>query len=485
MSDVTSPPGVARAASGAAPELANRSVEDLARRLPASFLWGAATAAYQIEGAVDADGRAPSIWDRFVLESGATADGSTGVHAIDHYRRWREDLDLMASIGLRGYRFSVAWPRVMPDGRVNRAGMDFYRRLVDGLRERDIVPMITLYHWDLPASLQDAGGWTNRDTAERFAEYAGVVAAELGGFDPLWVTQNEPWVHAFLGHGTGLHAPGIRDWPTAFAAAHEILRSHGLAVRAVRAADAGARVGIAPDVYSVEAASDRPEDLAAAERMDQWRNRWILDPVLRGTYPEELLERVARDIAPPTWIHDGDLETISVPIDFLGINFYWRQHVEAGGPADLFGVRQVPPVPPLTAMGWEVVPDRLERVLLRLRRDYGDVPTYVTENGVAYDDEVGPDGAVDDPLRIDYLRRHIEALARAREAGVDVRGYFVWSLTDNFEWDRGYLARFGLVRVDVETFDRTPKASASWYRELIAANRAAGAGPRSSEEVPG
>jgi beta-glucosidase len=484
MSDVTTPPGSARAASGAGPELAKDSVEDLARRVPQPFLWGASTSAYQIEGSVEADGRGPSIWDRFVQTPGATADGSTGVDAIDHYRRWREDVDLMAWIGLRAYRFSVAWPRIMPDGRLNRAGIDFYRRLVERLRERDIVPMVTLYHWDLPVPVQDSGGWTNRDTAERFAEYAAAVATELGEFDPLWVTQNEPWVHAFLGHGTGLHAPGIRDWPTAFAAAHEILRSHGLAVRAIRAADLSARVGIAPDVYSVEPASRSPEDLAAAERMDAWRNRWILDPILHGSYPREMMDVVAREVAPPTWIHDGDLETIAQPIDFLGINFYWRQHVEAGGPDDLFGIRQVAPIPPLTAMGWEVIPDRLEAVLLRLHRDYGDVPIYVTENGVAYDDEVGADGSVDDPLRIDYLRRHIDALASAREAGVDVRGYFVWSLTDNFEWDRGHLARFGLVRVDFDTFRRTPKASASWYRELIAANRAASSGA-GSEEVPG
>jgi beta-glucosidase len=461
------------------------AVHELAARFPPGFLWGASTSAYQIEGSVDVDGRVPSIWDRFAHTPGATLGGATGDAACDHYRRWREDLDLMARLGLRAYRFGIAWPRVIADDRVNPAGLAFYRRLVEGLLERDIVPMVTLYHWDLPLALHDAGGWTNRDTAERFAEYAGIVAHELGDVVPLWLTQNEPWVHAFVGYGQGIHAPGERDWPRAFAVAHELLRAHGLAAQAVRAA-AGrdVRVGLATDLYPIEPATDRPEDVAAAERMDGWRNRWILDPVLRGSYPCETLEEVERRYGRATWIREGDLETIAQPIDLLGVNFYWRTRVRAGGGDDVLGVHPVTPDPPLTAMGWEVVPDRLESVLLRLRRDYGDVPIYVTENGAAYDDGVGPDGRIDDPLRVDFLRRHVDAVAAACEAGVDVRGYFVWSLMDNFEWHLGYSVRFGLVHVDFDTQVRTPKASASWYRALIAAGPLSPRTPRPSSPAP-
>jgi beta-glucosidase len=453
--------------------LAPQADEALAVRFPPGFLWGASTSAYQIEGSVDVDGRVPSVWDRFAHTPGTIEDGSTGDVACDHYRRWEDDLDLMRWMGLRAYRFSVAWPRVIrDDGSVNAAGLDFYRRLAEGLEERGIVPMLTLFHWDLPVRLHDAGGWPNRDTAERFAEYAEVVAAALGDVVPLWITHNEPWVHAFLGSGTGIHAPGERDWPRAFATAHELLRSHGLAVAAIRSASPTAKVGLAADLYAIEPASDRPEDLEAATRMDGWRNRWILDPLLRGSYPQDTLAAVERDVAPATWMRDGDLATISAPLDFLGVNFYWRQQVEAGGDGDLLAVRQVEPVPPLTAMGWEIVPDRLETVLRRVGRDYPGVPLYVTENGAAFEDEVGADGRVDDPRRVDYLRRHVTAVADAREAGVDVRGYFVWSFLDNFEWARGYVPRFGLTYVDYATQARTPKASAAWYRGLIAASPA-------------
>lgn len=447
--------------------------DELAARFPPGFLWGASTSGYQIEGSVDADGRVPSIWDRFAHTPGAIVDGSTGDVACDHYRRWREDLDLMRWMGLRAYRFSVSWPRVIrDDGSVNGAGLDFYRRLAEGLEERGIVPMATLYHWDLPLRLHDAGGWTNRDTAARFADYAGIVASALGDVVPVWLTHNEPWVHAFLGSGSGIHAPGERDWPRAFAIAHELLRSHGLAAGAIRAASAPAKVGLAADLYTIEPVTDRPEDLAAATRMDGWRNRWILDPVLRGSYPEDTLADVERGVGPATWLRDGDLATIAAPMDFLGVNFYWRMRVEAGDDGDVLGVRQAEPVPPLTAMGWEVVPDRLETVLRRVADEYGGVPVYVTENGAAFEDEVGPDGTVDDPKRVDYLRRHVAAVANAVEAGVDVRGYFVWSLIDNFEWDRGYSARFGLAHVDYATQVRTPKSSAAWYRGLIAGSPA-------------
>jgi beta-glucosidase len=454
-----------------ADELAPQADEALAARFAPGFLWGASTSAYQIEGSVDADGRVPSIWDRFAHTPGAIEDGTTGDVACDHYRRWNEDLDLMRWMGLRAYRFSVAWPRVIrDDGSVNPAGLDFYRRLAEGIEERGIVPMATLFHWDLPVRLHDAGGWPNRDTAERFAEYAEVVASALGDVVPLWLTHNEPWVHAFLGSGEGIHAPGERDWPRAFATAHELLRSHGLAARAIRAASPAAKVGLAADLYAIEPASDRSEDLEAAARMDGWRNRWILDPVLRASYPDDTLAIVEREVGPATWLRDGDLETIGAPVDFQGVNFYWRMRVEAGGDGDVLGVRRVEPVPPLTAMGWEIVPDRLETVLRRVGREYPGVPLYVTENGAAFEDEVGPDGRVDDPRRVDYLRRHVTAVANARDAGVDVRGYFVWSFLDNFEWARGYIPRFGLTYVDYATQSRTPKSSAAWYRGLIAAS---------------
>ncbi len=442
----------------------------LAVSFPPDFLWGAATSAYQIEGAVGEDGRVESIWDRFAHTPGAVRGGDTGDVACDHYHRWESDLDLMASIGLRAYRFSIAWPRILGGGAgaVNREGVAFYRRLVQGLLDRGITPVATLYHWDLPLFLQEAGGWGSRETPERFAEYASVAASELGDLVPMWVTVNEPWVAAFFGHGTGVHAPGIKDWPAAFAAFHQMLRAHGLAARAVRtAAGPTAKVGISLDLYPVDAATDSPEDLAAARRMDLWRNRWCLDPLLRREYPGELMHEIAARWGPVEWLRPGDLDDVAVPVDFLGINYYQRSHVRAGGPDSVLGIEAVPATPPLTAAGWEVTPERLTEVLLRVRRDYGDLPIFITENGAAYDDVVAPGGGIEDSARIDFLHGHVQAIASAREQGADVRGYFVWSLLDNFEWSEGYSKRFGLVHVDFETQRRTPKSSAGWYRGLI------------------
>jgi beta-glucosidase len=442
----------------------------LAERFPPDFLWGASTSAYQIEGSVAADGRGESIWDRFAHTAGRIQGGDTADVACDHYRRLDEDLDLIGQLGLGAYRFSVAWPRVQPDGtgRANPAGLDFYRRMVEGLLERGVVPMVTLYHWDLPQALQDRGGWADRDTAPRFAEYARLVAGALGDVAPLWLTHNEPWVTAFLGHGTGVHAPGLRDMRTAFGVAHHLLLSHGLAVQALRSVASSARVALALDLYGVEPVSDAPADLEAAGRMDGWRNRWFLDGVLRGSYPADVLLEHERRWGEPSWLRDGDLEVTSEPIDFLGVNFYTRTVVGAGGLDEPLGIRVAPPVLPVTAMGWEVVPEAMFDLLVRLRLDYGDVPIYITENGAAYDDP-SPDGdaRVADPERIDYVRGHVNAVARAREAGVDVRGYFVWSLMDNFEWAFGFSRRFGLLHVDFETQRRTRKESAHWYRDLI------------------
>jgi beta-glucosidase len=391
--------------------------------------------------------------------------GDTGEPACEHYYRWREDLDLMRDLKLQGYRFSVAWPRIQPDGRgrANRKGLDFYRRLVEGLRERGIAPLATLYHWDLPQRLQDEGGWASRDVVERFAEYAELVLDALGDVADTWITHNEPWVTSFLGYGLGVKAPGIRDWRSALAAAHHALLSHGRVVERFRAAGRRGSIGITLDL------TDAQGEAEAARRLDGYRNRWFLEPVLRGRYPQDMVERYERLVGPLDFVRGGDLETIAAPLDFLGVNFYGPAVVRVREDDGLAGVEQVSGGRPLTAMGWEVEPDALTAVLVRLRRDYGDVPLLVTENGAAYDDPpVDGTGVIEDARRVEYLRGHVAAVERAVEAGVDVRGYYVWSLFDNFEWEHGYASRFGIVGVDFETQRRTLKRSALWYRDLIA-----------------
>jgi beta-glucosidase len=446
-------------------------VERAARRFPAAFRFGVATAAFQIEGATREDGRGESIWDRFCALEGAVAGGDTGDVACDHYHRWEEDLDLMRDLRVECYRFSVAWPRVQPDGHghANRRGLDFYRALVDGLLARGIEPIATLYHWDLPQALQDRGGWATRETAERFAEYADLVAGALGDAVTHWITTNEPWVVAFLGHAEGTKAPGLRDWPTALRASHHLLLSHGLATRALRGRlGAGAQVGIALNQFPVHAATDDDADRAAARRMDGHLNRWFLDPVLRGRYPEDVVELYARELgAPFDAVRPGDLETIAAPLDFLGVNYYNPVRVRAAPERRPLRAAPADPVPPTTAMGWEVDPEGLRDVLLRLRADYGPLPILITENGAAFDDGPADGDTVDDPDRTAYLAGHLDALGRAIEAGVDVRRYCVWSLLDNFEWEEGYGKRFGIVHVDFATQRRTPKASALFLRDFI------------------
>lgn len=441
-------------------------------RFPEGFMWGAATSAYQIEGAVREGGRGESIWDRFCHTPGKVANGDTGDVACDHYHRLEQDLDLMAELGLNAYRFSVAWPRILPEGtgQPNPAGLDFYRRLVHGLRDRGIRPMATLYHWDLPQALQDRGGWADRDTAQYFADYADVVFRALGDAVPLWVTHNEPWVAAFVGHAFGEHAPGENDWPKALKVSHHLLLSHGLAFQAFRATlGHRAAVGLVLNLAPVYPATDRPEDAAAARRLDAFLNRWCLDPAFRGAYPAELSGEFERnwgfDAARP-----GDLDIIRAPIDFLGVNYYTSHRVRANPESALFGLEMLPPQNPVTAMGWEVTPEGLHDLLVGLKADYGDVPLYLTENGAAYPDQVGPNHTVDDPERVEYLRAHLAAAHRAITAGVDLRGYFVWSLLDNFEWAHGYARRFGLVYVDYATQARIPKRSAWWYRDVVARN---------------
>jgi beta-glucosidase len=442
---------------------------------PPGFKFGAATAAYQIEGAWDEDGRGPSIWDTFCRVPGAVINGDTGDVACDHYHRWRDDLDLLAAMKIESYRFSISWPRVQPDGRgeLNKRGVRFYRRLVEGLLERGIEPVATLYHWDLPQALQDTGGWASRETTERFADYAAAMAAELGDVVAQWITHNEPWVVAFLGHAEGRKAPGLRDWPTALRVSHHLLVSHGLAVQALRAGTpAGTPVGITLNLHPQRPVS--PADVAAARIADGYANRWFLDPVLRGSYPEDMVEVFARSFGPPDSVRPGDLELTSQPIDFLGINYYFPHRVAADPTAAPLGVRHADPVGPLTTMGWEQDPSGLHEILTRVRRDYGPFPIYITENGAAFDDGNVIDGYVDDPARVEYLEGHLAAMAHAIADGVDVRRYFAWSFLDNFEWEHGYDQRFGLVHVDYETQRRVPKRSGLWYRDHIAANREGG-----------
>jgi beta-glucosidase len=435
----------------------------------APFVWGAGTAAFQIEGATKVDGRGESIWDRFAAEAGNVVDGDTGEPACEHYYRWREDVDLMHDLKLQGYRFSVAWPRIQPEGRgpASQKGLDFYRRLAERLGERGIAPLVTLYHWDLPQALQDRGGWASREVVERFAEYARLVLDGLDGVVADWITHNEPWVTAFLGYAYGLKAPGLRDWPAALRAAHHALLAHGVVVREFRDAARPGRIGITLDLTVARPATDSPQDVAAARRLDGSHNRWFLDAVLRGSYPLEMLELYEKQVGPLDAIRDGDFETMAQPIDFLGVNFYRPNLVGASDLDPVLGLREVDQQREVTAMGWPIVPEALTELLVRLKADYGDLPLIVTENGAAFDD-VLEDHAVEDARRVDFLRRHIAAVDAARSQGVDVRGYYVWSLLDNFEWEWGYGKRFGLVYVDYPTQRRVPKLSALWYRDLIA-----------------
>jgi beta-glucosidase len=448
---------------------------------PSGFTWGAATAAYQIEGAAGADGRGVSIWDTFARAPGRVRNGDTGDMAADHYRRWRDDIELMRSLGLNAYRFSIAWPRVQPAGTgpPNPQGLDFYSELVDSLLEAGIEPFVTLYHWDLPQALEDAGGWPARETAERFAEYAAVVFGALGDRVRNWATLNEPWCSAFLGYGSGIHAPGIRDGRRAVAAVHHLLLAHGLAVEAMRgAARPEARLGIVLNLEPRRPASDDPADLAAAQLADGMLNRIFLDPLFKGRYPDDVLEHLEPRVG-LEHLREGDAAAIAAPIDLLGVNYYRPLTVSArgteggNGQVDWPGEDEIAVAatgPPITAMGWPVDASGLEELLLRLRDEYTSLPLYVTENGAAYDDQPNGDGFVEDVNRVEYLATHLRAAHRALEAGVNLRGYFVWSLLDNFEWAEGYGRRFGIVYVDYETQRRTPKRSALWYSTVIAAN---------------
>ena len=446
---------------------------------PEGFVWGTATASYQIEGAVDEDGRGASIWDTFSHTPGKVYRGDTGDIACDHYHRLEEDLEIMADIGIRAYRFSVAWPRIQPDGSApaNQRGSDFCRRLVDGLRERSIEPVLTLYHWDLPQTLEDRGGWTSRETSERFAEYVEIVYGALADSVPFWITLNEPWVSSWMGHAYGVHAPGHTDPAKALSAAHHLLLGHGLALSAMRSAGpAENQIGITLNLHPALPARDREADAEAARRVDGQANRLYLDPVFHGQYPEDLLSHYRGRGVDPLPVRDGDLETISGPLDFLGVNYYFRHHIreapgEAAGPSEIFADLEARGIVPhdaeKTAMGWPVEPEGLTQILVRIKDEYADLPIYVTENGRAVYDYVDPEGEVKDGERISYLDAHFRAAHEAMQRGVDLRGYLVWSLLDNFEWALGYSKRFGLIFVDYGTGRRIPKASARWYTKVI------------------
>ncbi|AUA09394.1 beta-glucosidase [Streptomyces sp. SID8382] len=438
--------------------------------LPHDFLWGTATSAYQVEGAVAEDGRSPSIWDTFSHTPGKIAGDDHGDVACDHYHRWREDIGLMKRLGTNAYRLSIAWPRVVPggDGPVNAKGLAFYDQLIDGLLEADITPSVTLYHWDLPQVLQDRGGWPERDTAEHFAAYASVVAERLGDRVHHWTTLNEPLCSAWIGHLQGVMAPGFTDLTAAVRASYHLLLGHGLAAQAIRAAAPRAEVGIVNNLNTVEAASDRPEDQAAARREDGHTNRWWLDPVHGRGFPADMREVYGVELPE----RPGDLETIAAPLDWLGLNYYFPATVtdDPTGPAPHARAIRRPDVP-RTGMDWEIDATGIETLLLRLTDEYGARKLYVTENGSAYPDVVRPDGTVDDPERQDYLVQHLAACASAAAKGAPLAGYFAWSLLDNFEWAYGYDKRFGLVHVDYDTQVRTIKGTGHRYAEIIREHR--------------
>ncbi|GAB3802402.1 GH1 family beta-glucosidase [Micromonospora zhanjiangensis] len=451
---------------------------------PDGFLWGVATAAYQIEGAAAEDGRGPSIWDTFSHTPGRVIEGHTGDVACDHYHRSADDVRLMADLGVSSYRFSVSWPRIQPDGSgaVNQAGLDFYRRLVDDLLAHDIEPWLTIYHWDLPQALEDAGGWPARDTAARFADYAQLLQSALGDRVRYWTTLNEPWCSAFLGYGSGVHAPGRRDAAASVRAGHHLMLGHGLAVQAMRAIRPENQYGVTLNLYAVSPQSDSAADADAARRIDGMANRFFLDPVLRGQYPADVLGDL-RQVSDFGHVRDGDLAVISTPLSMFGINYYTRYVVAAADPdieREPYGrdpsafpgsedVQFVSRGVPVTDMDWEIDAPGLLETLQRVHREYTKLPLYVTENGAAFPDKV-IDGTVDDQDRLAYFDEHLRACQEAITSGVPLRGYFAWSLMDNYEWAWGYTKRFGLVHVDYESQRRTPKSSAKWYAEVIRRN---------------
>ena len=435
---------------------------------PADFLWGCSTSSYQIEGGVHEDGRGESIWDRLCATPGQIRDGSSGAVACDHYHRWPQDLDLAQSLGSNAYRFSVAWPRIFAEGRgrtPNQKGLDFYSRLVDGMLERGLEPWLTLYHWDLPQALQDQGGWGERSTIDAFLDYTDVVSRHLGDRVKHWITHNEPWCTAFNGNFEGVHAPGLTSFKTALQVCHNVLVSHGQAIPVIRRNVPQGKVGAALSLHPLKPASDSAADVAATRRHDGLRNRWFLDPLHGRGYPADILDLLG-DNAPR--MQTDDLAGIATPTDFLGINYYFPEIVaDAPGQGPLATRVVEAPGVERTAFGWEVSPEGMVRLLSRVAKDYQPAPIYLTENGSTYDDVVSPDGHVNDVERRRYLQRHLLALREILAQGIPVKGYFAWSLLDNFEWAEGYVRRFGLTHVDFQTQQRRLKASGQWYGAFL------------------
>ena len=434
-------------------------------RFPAGFIWGAATSSYQIEGAWDEDGKGESIWDRFCHTPGKIDNGDVGDVSANHYHYWQDDIQLMKEVGLQAYRFSISWPRILPDGtgNVNQKGLDFYSRLVDGLLEAGIEPFATLYHWDLPQALQDRGGWPARLVVDAFENYTDSVTKALGDRVKHWMTFNEPWVSAWMGYYNGEHAPGHRDLEEMLLAAHHLLLSHGRAVPVIRENVPDGEAGIVLNLYPMYAASPSEADRKLANLWDGMQNRWYLDPIAGRGYPQDVVEHFGHAM---NFIQDGDMEAIAAPIDFLGLNYYKR-----GLHRDAEAAENYPQTLRrsewITDMDWEVTPEELYDLLLRVQYDYKFPRLYITENGAAFSDTVGPDGTIEDADRTEYLRLHFIQAARAIQAGVNLGGYFVWSFLDNFEWARGYRMRFGIVHVDFDTLERRLKNSALWYRQVI------------------
>jgi len=438
---------------------------------PPGFLWGAATASYQIEGGWNEDGKGESIWDRFTHSPGGIADGNNGDIACDSYHRAAEDVRILKKLDLPAYRFSISWPRVMPEGRgaVNQKGLDYYKGLIDLLQKNNIAPVVTAYHWDLPQKLQDRGGWANRDVTDWYAEYAQMLFKELGDRVPYWITLNEPWVSAFVGHWEGRHAPGIRDFPTALQTSHHLLLAHGKAVQAYRASGLRSKIGITLNLTPMDPASPRPEDALAAQRCDGFLNRWFLEPVSRGAYPADMMDWYSKRMTMPE-IGSSDLSVIGGTLDLLGVNNYFASRVAADPGRFPLELHEGPLGEYRTEMGWGINPEALHDLLLRVGRDCPATDIIITENGASFRDMINSRGSVEDPHRIDYLRTYLAQVHRAIQADVKVKGYFVWTLMDNFEWAHGCSQRFGLVYTDYHAQKRIIKASGLWYRDVVKNN---------------
>lgn len=449
--------------------------EDKMRKFPDHFLWGSATSSYQIEGAANEDGKGQSIWDRFSNTPGKIVNGDHGNIAIDHYHRYKDDIQLMKELGLQSYRFSVSWPRIFPDGvgRPNAKGLDFYKRVIESLHQNEIKPLLTLYHWDLPQALQDKGGWLNRDIVDYFLEYAAYLFKELDDVIPTWITHNEPWVASFKGYADGEHAPGYTDTQSYLRASHHLNLAHGEAVAAYRelSSNKDGQIGITLNLTPSYPAGGSPEEQSAATIWDGFMNRWFLDPVLKGNYPQDLVSLYAKKFD-LSFIQTGDSERINQPIDFLGVNYYSVATVKAGnkGLFNFLGIEGVSSEKPKTAMGWEIYSKGLEELLIRIKNDYGNIPLFITENGAAFEDKLEADGSIIDDERVQYLKEHLIACYEAIQHGVNLKGYYLWSMFDNFEWAFGYQKRFGMVYIDYATQKRTAKKSAQWYKEVIQNN---------------